>query len=344
MTPRENFVSRILMRGSERTPVFLRDLTLGLDVNNTPTDAVFGKEYDSRESARCVLALQNTLGQDAVVGCIHTYSLEAFGGITKYPSDGIPYLSGAPFDDITKMNEHDPDDIRDRLLIGMRDSYRIVRKKAPDLAVVMNISGPVNTAGNLRGIETFLMDTMINPDIAYAITEFSTRVMKSTIEFIGPENCDTVYIAAASDNPDMLGPKDFRRYSLTHMRDITRFVHGLELPLVFHPHGTFSTSDRADLLADSIETGIDGFQFAENNEPLGILKQTKDKCSILGGVDAFTTLLMGPEKRITRDTNIFLDVLGKEDYVLTCSCSLNRGLPIRNVKTMIEAVRDYDRR
>jgi len=344
MTSREDFISRIRMEGSKRTPTFLRDLTLGLDVNDTRTDAIFGKKYNSKESANCILALQKIVGQDAVVGCIHTYSLEAFGGITKYPSDGIPYLSGAPFDDISKMNEHDPDEIRDDLLAGMRDSYRLVRKMAPELAVIMNIGGPVNTAGNFRGVETFLMDTMMNPDIASKITEFSKNVMISMIDFIGTDNCDAVYIAAASDNPDMLGPEDFKKYSLTHMHDVTKYVHSEKLPIIFHPHGIFSTEDRANILKDSIKTGIDGFQFAENNEPSGILKQTKGNCSILGGVDAFTTLLMGPEKRIIRDTNLFLDALGREDYVLTCSCSLNRGLPIQNVKTMIEAVREYDRK
>lgn len=342
MTSKDDFLSRLEMRGCDRTPVFLRDLTLGLDALNVPTDAVFGRTFNSKLSAECVLALQKEVGHDAVVGSIGTYSLEAFGGTTKNPADGIPYLSDAPFDDISKMDLYQPDDIRDGLLSGIRESYRIVGRTAPELAIVMNVSGPVNTAGNFRGVEKFMMDTEMNPDIAQEITEFSKDVMISMIDFIGTENCDSVFLAAATDSPDMLGPENYRKYVLKHVKTVTEHVHSYGKPTIFHPHGIFSTIDRRDLLSDSIDTGIDGFQFAEGNEPAGILRETKGRCAIMGGVDAFTTLLIGPEKRIVRDTDGFLDILGHEDFILTCSCSIHRGLPIRNVKTMVDEVRKFN--
>jgi uroporphyrinogen-III decarboxylase len=341
-TPRERFIGRLNGDG-DRVPVFLRDLTLGLDALNMPTDCVFGRTYNAKASADCVLALQQMIGQDAVVGSIHTYGLDAFGGRTKYPRDGIPYLDDPPFADISKMDLHSPDDIRDETLTGMRESYRIVRSARPDLAVVMNVGGVVNTAGNLRGVEMFMMDVLENPDIAHRLVEFGRDIMLSIIGFIGAEHCDTVYLASASDNPDMLGPEDFVKYSLEGTRKVVDYVHSLGKTVVYHPHGLFSTSDRANILKASIDTGTDGFQFAEGNEPSGIIKQTRGRCAILGGVDSYTTLLLGPDKRIVRDTDRFLSELGNEDYILTCSCSLNRGIPISNVKVMVDEVRRYNR-
>jgi Uroporphyrinogen-III decarboxylase len=340
MNQRENFLSAVRCKGSDRIPVFLRDLTLGLDASGIRTTDVFGEQYDPEASARSVLALQNMIGHDAVVGCIHTYSLEAFGGITKYPESGIPYLSVPPFADIGRMDKYVPDDVDDALLDGMYQSYRIVRERAPDLAVVMNVGGPVNTAGNLRGIEQFLMDTYTEKELAEEIMEFSYGVMETIINKLHEES-DAVFLAAASDNPDMFGPEGFEKFSLPYVKRNVKHSHSLGLPAIFHPHGVFSTDDRKDILKMSVDTGIDGFQFAEGNEPEGILAGTKGKCSILGGVDAFTTLLLGPEKRIIRDTHRFMDTLHNENYIFMCSCSLNRGLSIENVKTMVNAVRDH---
>ena len=342
MDQKENFISVVRCEGSEYTPVFLRDLTLGLDASGIRTTDVFGKKYDPKASSNAVLALQRTVGHDAVVGCIHTYSLEAFGGITKYPEYGIPYLSVPPFADASMMERYVPDDIDDELLDGMYRSYVMVKEKAPELAVVMNVGGPVNTAGNLRGIEQFLMDTYTEKELAEEIMEFSYGVMETMINRFH-EVSDVVFLASASDNPDMFGPEGFERFSLPYVKRNVEHSHSLGLPVIFHPHGVFSTEDRKDILKMSVDTGTDGFQFAEGNGPEGILEGTKGRCSIMGGVDAFTTLLLGPEERIIRDTNRFMNVLSSEDYVFMCSCSLNRGLSIDNVKTMVNAVREHNR-
>jgi len=340
MNQKENFISAVCCKGSEYTPVFLRDLTLGLDASGIRTTDVFSEQYNAKASADSVLALQRMTGHDAVVGCIHTYSLEAFGGITKYPEFGIPYLSAPPFADIGRMEKYAPSDVNDELLDGMYRSYMIVKERAPDLAVVMNVGGPVNTAGNLRGVEQFLMDTYTERELADDVMEFSYGVMETIIDKLH-EVSDAVFLAAASDNPDMFGPEGFERFSLPYVKRNVEHSHSLGLPAIFHPHGVFSTDDRKDILRMSIDTGIDGFQFAEGNEPEGILEGTKGRCSVLGGVDAFTTLLLGPEKRIIRDTDRFMDALSDEDYIFMCSCSLNRGLSIENIRTMVNAVRNH---
>ena len=341
MNGRETFLARLRMERTPSTPIFLRDLTLGLDATGIRTTDVFGKEYNAEESARSVLALQRMIGHDAVVGCIHTYSVGAFGGLTKYPEYGIPYISSAPFAEISKMDMYKPSDVDNALLRGMERSYSLVREKAPELAVILNVSGPVNTAGNLRGIEQFLLDTYTEPDIAHDLTKFSEEMIKVIIERLH-ENSDAAFLASASDNPDMLGLNEFLDFSVKHVKNIVKMTHGLGLPIIFHPHGVFSTEDRIDVLKASIGTGIDGFQFAEGNEPEGILEQTKGRCSVLGGVDAFTTLLLGPEQRIRRDTLRYLNECKDGDHIFMCSCSLHRGLPINNVKTMVDTVKEFD--
>lgn len=342
MNSREIFIERLACRECGSVPVFPRDLTLGMDLLGIGCDRMFGDEY-ARLSAECVIALQRELGSDATTGCINTYSTEVFGGVMRYPDGGIPYMSSAGFDDITKMDDHDPDEIIDFVKNGMGASCGIVRSALPDAALVANVAGPTTMAGFLRGIEALLMDFIAEPETARDVMRFSERVVGNTFDVLCESDPDALFLASASDNPDMMGLEDYGRHVIPSVRRITSHSHSLGIPVIYHPHGIFSTDDRESVLMDSIGTGIDGFQFAEGNEPEGILKRTKGRCSILGGVDATTTLLLGPAERVKRDARAFLDSLGGEDYIMTCSCSLHRGLPIENVKTMIDTVSEYNR-
>ncbi len=343
MSKREDFLSTLNMEGNGKIPFFPRDLTLGMDALNVKTTDVFVPGgYDYKLSASCVMELQKMVGHDAVVGAINSYSLHRFGGETKYPPDGIPYLSKPPFADIEKMKDYSPDDIRDDVLDGIRKSYALVREKMPDLAVVMNVGGPLNTACNLRGIEAMIMDTVMNPDIAKKASDFGADVMMSIIDFIGYDSCDCVFLASASDNPDMFGPEAFEEYSLPNVKRCVDHVHKNGRPIIYHPHGQFSTKERRELLSKCISTGVDGFQFAENNTPEDILMETRSKCSILGGPDAFTTLLIGTDERIARDVMSYVDILKGEDYIMTCSCSLNRGIPIHSVSMVNQTLKKYN--
>ncbi len=337
-TPREIFVSALSMEDTERVPFCPRDLTLGLDALDVRTDSVFGERYDSKLSVACVLALQEMVGHDVTMGCICSYGLEVFGGEMKYPPDGIPYASGYPFDDIDRLDLYQPEQIVGDRMRAMRVTCEAVRDKRPDLGLCINIPGPVTMAGFSRKLETFMMDMIENPDLVSKLVSFCTDALIVQAEYMSDGIADAVYLASASDNPDMMGDDDYRRHSLPAVRCIVDRLHDLEIPSIFHPHGVFSTEDRHDLLMESASVA-DGFQFAEGNDPLPIAGSCRDTCALLGGVNGYSSLLLGPEERIIRDVDRFLDEMEGTHYIMTCSCSVNRGLPIENLRVVAEELR-----
>ena len=181
MNPRELFVSTLKREQSDKVPFFPRDLTLSLDSLNVPTDAVFGKDtYDSELSARCVLSFQDMIGNDCTVGCVFTYGLDAFGGITKFPKDGLPYVSGYFLNGPEDIDSRTPEQILDGFLFkGMRRSCEIVREKRQDLALTVNVPGPVTMAGFMRGLENLLMDTALNQDLAEKEMKFAADATRA---------------------------------------------------------------------------------------------------------------------------------------------------------------------
>ena len=343
MDPKELFKDTLRMEQKDYVPFFPRDLTLGMDALDVTTDSVMGNGYDPKVSAECVLALQAMLGSDATVGCIAGYSLEAFGGVMKYSEKGIPYASGYPFEDADRIDLFQPSDIRKGFVSGMRKASEIVRAKRPDLALVTNIPGPVTMSGFARGLETLMMDLLMNADIAERVVGFCTDALIEEMDCLSDGISDAVFLASASDNPDMIGDGGYRNYSLRNVKRVNDAIHEKGLMSIYHPHGVFSTDDRQELLDESVSVGIDGFQFAEGNEPEGILEICRDRCAVLGGVTAFTTLLLGPEKRIIRDTDRFLSIFEDTSYIMTCSCSLNRGQPLDNLKIMADHIHQYNR-
>ena len=345
MTGKELFVSTVRREQSSRVPLFPRDLTLGMDMLPVRTDSIFRKDsYDSELSAKCVLALRDYLKSDCTVGCIFTYGLEAFGGLTKFPENGIPYVSGYAFADPENIDRYKPSQILDGYLFkGMRSSCEIIRQSLPDTALAVNIPGPMTMAGFARGLETLMMDLALEKDLSDKILRFAVDASKHEMLGMADGIADCAFFASASDNPDMIGD-DYTARSVPGVKELAGCAHKEGLLTLFHPHGIFSTEDRQDMLNASIDTGVDCFQFSEGNIGTPIAEACRGRCSVAGGVNAYSSLLLGPDKRIIRDTNRFIDEMKDEPYIMTCSCSVNRGLPLGNIKIMADTVHDYNRR
>ncbi len=342
MNPKDVFLSVLTDGECSKVPFLPRDLTLGMDELNVTTSEVFGDEYNSELSAECVLALQKRLGHDVTVGCIFSYGLDGIGGKMSHSQYGIPFMSEYAFADPDSLDKYEPSDVIGKLQKGMRKSCEIVKEKRPDLALAVNVPGPMTMAGFARGVEPLMMDLVSDSDFAERLLKFSKEMVSEEIKYISEDIADAVFFASATDNPDMVGIDEYVEYSVKHVKSLVSECHNMNLPTVYHPHGVFSTDDRRDILLASLETGTDGFQFSEGNEPEDMLETCRGKCCILGGVNAYSTLLLGPDERIVRDTEKYLDTFRNERYIMTCSCSVNRGLPLNNLDVMARTVHSFN--
>jgi uroporphyrinogen decarboxylase len=333
----------------DRVPAFLRDLTLGLDVIDVPTPRVCAGDFDAELSSQAVVAAQRCLGHDAVVGSIQFCGLETemLGGKLRFSERGIPTILRPPFADPEDVDRAQlPDPLTDEPLANVVRAYQLTSQRiGKEVAVLGNIEGAVTKAGMLRGLEALLMDLLTDRGLAERTIEFAARLGEDLADALSSHgvNC-SLFVAAASDNPDLIGPEDFRTYSIPGLRRIVEVGESSDLPTVFHPHGIFTDPQFSYLVRESLDQGIAGFQFAERND-LALAKQEwgSETC-ILGGVDAFTTLLLGPGERIMRETEECLENCGPSGYVMMCSCSLHRGMPLGNVRTMVDACHRWNGR
>ncbi len=341
MTPRERMTTALSGGVPDRVPVFLRDLTLGLDVTGLSTPEVCAGAFDAEMSARSVIAAQRELGHDAVVGSIQYCGMEVemLGGQVMFPPRGIPSVLRAPLNSPEKVEDAElPDPRRDAPLSNMVRSYRLVSERiGREVAVLGNVEGPLTKAGILRGLDVLALDMVSEPDVFQKAVRFSNDLTDDLCVAMCEAGVNTaMFVAAATDNPDILGSEAFAQHTLPGLRRLVDTVRKEGLPTVFHPHGLFSNGDNAGLVDASLDTGIAGFQFAEGNDLAAAKQRWGARTCILGGVNAFTTLLLGPPESIRRETARCLNsCMEGGGYVLMCSCSLHRGMPLDHVREMV---------
>jgi len=344
MTGRERFMTALSGGKPDRVPLFLRDLTLGLDLCEYTTPEV-SAVYDSEKAARAVIASQQRFCQDAVVGCIHDLALdvEPLGGKASFPEDGVPRVAEHPLaDDAAVASAHPFDPHTQGRWPQVIDTYRRVRESVGEhAAVAANIEGPVTRAGVLRGLEQFAMDMALNEELAERIVELSVEIAVRHVRCLS-EVADFIFIAAASDGPAVISPDHYLKYTIPGLLRIVEASEAVGLPVVFHPHGAFTQPRFHELVNAAIACGIRGFQFCEDCD-LGFAKSRwgREIC-ILGGPDVPTVLNPGPPERVREETKACLDAaMGDGGFVIMASCSLHRGAPLGHLDAMAQAAGDY---
>lgn len=347
MTGKDRFFTALEMGTPDRVPLFLRDLTLGLDLMNYTTPEVCGRGYDAWKAARAVISSQARFHQDAVVGCIHSIGLEAhaLGGAVSYPQNGIPAIIKHPLDPEMEVDISCLPDITDDIAYqGVLGAYQIISKEVGEkAAIVCNLEGPMTKAALLRGLESFAMDLQQDPSMARELVRYSVSLSEQFIEETSKRGAEVLFIAAATDNPDILGKDAFLEHTIPGVQRLVKKADMLGMGSIFHPHGVFSKGD--GMLFDAcMATDAQGIQFSEGNDFVHLKESCRGRKCLLGGVDAPTILLLGPDGKIEEETRNFLRACAPGGgFIFMCSCSLHRGMPLANIDAMVNACMKHGR-
>ncbi len=333
MTPRDRFTA-VMSGESGMRSLFLRNFTISFDALNLRTTDVFSEKYNAEKASDSIVAFRKITGQDAVVGCIHSpaFITEQFGGKMKYPEHGIPTVTKAPISS--------PDSLENVCTVPKGkaldaiESYRLTREKLPDVAIVANITGPLTKASVMMGMEQLSFAILSDKDYVRDVIDIGTEFTYSALESMYRDNSvDGTFIASASDNNDLFGDDALDEFTFPYLKDAVSKVHKIGSAVTFHPHGDYT---EGNLIEKSVKTGIDCFQFAENNNPVIIHDSIGKKCTIMGGTDIVPVLYSGTEREIRDSVGYFMKIFSDSRYIFSCSCSLQTGTSLDNIRILSE--------
>ena len=214
-------------------------------------------------------------------------------------------------------------------------------------ARAVNSYGPFEQASILRGRESFLMDTVLRPELAQRLidrcTDVIVRGQQVYLEEVG-KDIDFFEIPGddyGANRALIFSPDTFRKMVKPALARIVQSIkdYRADLPVVFHSDGAI-----ADIIPDLVEIGLD---VLNPLEPLpatdwtGIKSQYGRRLCFMGGIDvrrAMTGPVEGVIEEVKKQAGIFGPGGG---YILTAANHLQIDVPPENIVAMFDAGRRF---
>jgi uroporphyrinogen decarboxylase len=259
LNPRERWNLLLIDELPDRAPVY--------PLVTSHAAAVYGCnliEYctDGKVLAEAQLAALRKYGHDGLsvftdVGII----AEAMGSRYRLRDFEVPILDQPLISNVAQIESLQiPDPASDgRLPVYLESIEYMYRKVGDTLPIFAFIPCPFTTAAGLRGIDNFLMDTILNPQEARQLLEVS---LQAAIKL-----CDECILAGALPvlvdplaSGSVISRRTFEEFALPYQERLILYLHRFDLDITLHICG--QTGDRLDLV---LQTGADLFSFDQTD-------------------------------------------------------------------------------
>ncbi len=285
MTSRRRFLSALYRGHVDKVPACTLSSVMTVELMDM-VDAPFPEAHLNAEMmARLAATSHEVLGMDTIMPVWHSQlESDALGGDTDWAEkDNWPspskFMITEP--DQVKM----PADFREQpTMKTVTDAMRILRRRYPDVAIVGKVYGPWSVAYQMVGIESFLMDTILDPDkVRRYLDAFLPACIDSAIAQF-EAGADAVMWADHTTG-DLCSAETYRDFLLEMHQEITQKIGG---PSVFHCCG--KTIDRVHLFANA---GWDCFHFESQVDAREARVAAGERMSLFGNLNNPTLLFRG---------------------------------------------------
>jgi len=232
---------------------------------------------------------------------------------------------------------HTPDEIEipknflDHIAIKtVINALKILKNKYNDeVALIGKVMGPWTLAYHLFGVQKFLMDTILEPDM---VNEILDRLKEVTVNFANAQfeaGADLVTLADHATG-DLISAKCYAKFLKPIHQEITAKING---PLILHICGR--TVDRMPDIADA---GFKVFHFESKNTPQEAKEAVGNKIILAGNIDNIKVLLFGTpydvKKAVFENIDAGIEMIAPE-------CAVPLTTPISNLQAIVAGVREY---
>lgn len=202
--------------------------------------------------------------------------------------------------------------------------------------------GIFETAWYMRGMERFLSDMLLAPDMAgemiRRVSEFYMGSLDRVMAAAG-ERVDLVWTGddIAHQRSPLMSLKTWRTLIAPFQEQFNRRVHELGARVMYHSCGAVRS-----FIPGLIEIGVDVLevlQFSAKGMVPGEIKASfGDRLCFHGGMDVQTTLPLSGDGEVSRVTKERIEVLGRNGgYILSPGHNIQSDTPVRNILAMYTA-------
>jgi uroporphyrinogen decarboxylase len=232
---------------------------------------------------------------------------------------------------------------------GVAERAQLLREQT-DYFVVMRMAashGPFQTACDLRGTESFLIDLALNPEFARALLNKITTTIEGLLRLAmhaGGKYFDMIELPGddyAGNSNLLISPAMFRKFIKPCLERLVKVVkeYNASVKVMLHSDGAITK-----LLPDIISIGVDVIHPLEPLQSIDIpaIKEEFGKqVSFLGGID-ISHAMPGTREDVITETKLRISQLASEGgYILAPSNHLQADVPPENVVTLFETAKTF---
>ncbi len=267
-----------------------------------------------------------------------------YANLCKYPLQKATSLA-----DIENHPWPNPDEEFD--YTGLREHAQTLYNKG-EYALVGCMGSPGNTyeqAWYLRGLSEFLLDTVMNKEMAHAILRRVVDHRKRNAELyltqVG-EFLDVIQVAddLGAQNTSLMSPATYREIIKPYQAELIAHIKTFTKAKVYH----HSCGSIANLLDDMIEIGIEVLNpvqaTAVGMETDKLKQRFGDKLTFWGAIDTFEVLPNGSVADVQKEvTKRITDLGAGGGYVLGSVHNMQIDVPPENVEAMFQTALGFQR-
>ncbi len=213
-------------------------------------------------------------------------------------------------------------------------------ERHPDMAVHYGSADVWQRPGLVRGMQNFLVDMLLNPEICHFMSDYFTtfyieeytRAQEATD---GRIDIFTVYSDLGSQRAPLISQELFDEFVYPYVRRMADAVHALNGKLFFHSCGmVFPFIDRL------IEAGVDILDpiqpCADEMQPENLAARFGGRVCFHGGIDVQTVLSMGTPADVRANVQRYKKAFENCGYICAPSHFLQVDTPVENILALYE--------
>lgn len=266
------------------------------------------------------------------------FPVEALGCTVKIPDYGtIPTVENIVNEpgDIDKLEMPDLDKFY--RYVAARDTAKIMTDKlGKEYYLLASLPGPFTLAGELRGVENLLMDTLFNLDFVQALLKKAVELEKEVIDYVGSWDIDGVLLCDPTTSGDLMSGEDFVKFSKGPLAEAGSYLKKTGKDFIVHMCG--NTNDR---ILDIADTGCKAFSCDKQVDIKAAVEKLNGRMAMIGNIDPSGVLFAGDVEKVKSATKNILEAGGKKGFLLASGCDIPVGSKLENIKAISEVLINY---
>jgi uroporphyrinogen decarboxylase len=196
-------------------------------------------------------------------------------------------------------------------------------------------------AWQLRGLDRFLLDLAIDPDLPTYLLDRLSEVYEELLRrvlAVDGGRLDMIYFYddVATQSSLMMSPAMWRQHIRPRHQRLAEIAHAAGKQVMYHCDGAIYP-----LIPELIDIGIDVLSpvqtDAEGMDPARLKREFGDRLAFHGGIDIMRTLPRGAPEEVRAEVRARVEVLGQDGgYILCSSHHIQPDTPVANVLAMYE--------